>query len=141
MYLLILDFACYLRYDRSLLMVPLDTCNICAISLWLFPWLLSSLTLFLPQSILLPSFSCFCLCSISRLKCSISPCLSCNGVQLLRLKGNARSPQFLYSFLMGLNLSLFVLCNKCKNEFDITKKLSKIMILQRLCDHDYCTCI
>ena len=26
-----LDFACCLRYDRSLLTVPLDTCNICAI--------------------------------------------------------------------------------------------------------------
>src|SRR5512133_1846490 len=42
MYLPMLDFACCLRYDRSLLIVPLDTCNICAISLWLCPWLLSS---------------------------------------------------------------------------------------------------
>jgi hypothetical protein len=33
MYLLILDFACCLRPDRSLFTVPLDTWSICAISL------------------------------------------------------------------------------------------------------------
>jgi hypothetical protein len=43
MYILILDFACCLRIDRSPFTVPLDTYNICAISLWLYPWLLSSL--------------------------------------------------------------------------------------------------
>jgi len=32
--------AC-LRHDRSLLTVPLDTCRICDISLWVCPWLLS----------------------------------------------------------------------------------------------------
>src|SRR5437899_824155 len=39
MYFLILSLAWFLRYDRSLFIVPNPTCRIVAISGWLWPWL------------------------------------------------------------------------------------------------------
>jgi hypothetical protein len=89
MYLLMLYFACCLRYDRSLLTVPLDTCNTCAISLWLCPWLLSSWTLFLRQSNSTAFFFLFLFMFNLQAQMFNFTVLLLKWVQLLRLKDNA----------------------------------------------------
>ena len=70
MYRLILSFARCLRMKRSLFTVPFDTCSICAISLWLYPWLLSSCTLLhANQFYLFPFPYHYCYCYV-QLPCS-----------------------------------------------------------------------
>ena len=67
MYLLMLVFDWFLRYDMSLLTVASPTCNVCDISLWLYPLLQSSCTLSLLHC---TCCSWYWYCSMSELKSS-----------------------------------------------------------------------
>jgi len=73
------SFAAFRKSDKSELTVPLDTCKVCAISLWLCPLLLSK-SVWLLLHCILSSL----LCSIYEVNWSLSPFLFYNDVQFSR---------------------------------------------------------